>query len=285
MDAERLMMSKIPHLSPNNMLKYVGEEMEEMSHKFQEYLVATKTKLSLDLEIKLLYGSWTSLSQGVQLKYPNQFQQAIDTFGHFFAQLPKTEQDFGTKRLYWTYPRHSTCTVVGNFESGSKQIFVTLGQAIVLLLFNDYSTLRFDEIAEKSGISADNLKLLLLPIARSGMLVKDTTTNFISEGDVFSFGNDFSSLRSEFDFSKGAKPSVTAQVNESSKIRIQAAIVRIMKHRQTMTWRKLVAEVYAMLAPSTLIRTRDINSAIPSLIEREFICHSSTDRNKLEYVA
>lgn len=123
-----------------------------------------------------------------------QFQQAIDTFGHFFAQLPKTEQDFGTKRLYWTYPRHSTCTVVGNFESGSKQIFVTLGQAIVLLLFNDYSTLRFDEIAEKSGISADNLKLLLLPIARSGMLVKDTTVrnhNIISFKIYYAYSNIF----------------------------------------------------------------------------------------------
>lgn len=58
------------------MLKYVGEEMEEMSKKFQEYLVATKTKLWLDLEIKLLYGSWTSLSQGVQLKYPNQVRSS-----------------------------------------------------------------------------------------------------------------------------------------------------------------------------------------------------------------
>jgi hypothetical protein len=123
-----------------------------------------------------------------------QFQQVIDTFGHFFAQLPKTEQDFGTKRLHWTYPRHSTCTVVGNFERGSKQIFVTLGQAIVLLLFNDYSALRFDEIVEKSGISADNLKLLLLPIARSGMLVKDTTVrnhNIISLNIYYAYSNIF----------------------------------------------------------------------------------------------
>lgn len=59
-------------LQVDNLLKYVGDEMVEIQQKFKEYLVKEKIKLSLELDIKLLYGSWSILSKGVRLNYPPQ---------------------------------------------------------------------------------------------------------------------------------------------------------------------------------------------------------------------
>lgn len=114
-----------------------------------------------------------------------QLQQVQDTFGTFFKQFQTSTP--GAKTLHWTYPQAGTCTVVGNFASGSKQLFVTVQQAIVLLLFNDDETLSFEEISEKTAIKEGALKSVLLPIVRSGMLVKHSSVR-TQPHPIFAYG-------------------------------------------------------------------------------------------------
>lgn len=77
---------------------------------------------------------------------------------------------------------------------------------------------------------------------------------------------------------KSTTDAVPEPVAEDRKHLIEAAIVRIMKTRKTMQHNNLVAEVSRLLstrfAPSlTLIKRR-----IESLIEREYLERSQTDR-------
>lgn len=66
---------------------------------------------------------------------------------------------------------------------------------------------------------------------------------------------------------------------------IQAAIVRIMKARKSATHTQLVNEVTRILAGRFPPKPQTIKKQIESLIERDYLERSATERKMLLYVA
>lgn len=96
-----------------------------------------------------------------------QFIQVMQIYDQFVDKCHN-----GLRRVsYKYYTPYSTCEVIGNFESGSKRLLVTVEQAAVLLLFNDYSSLSFNEMVHQTGLGESRLNEILFPIVRSGVLV------------------------------------------------------------------------------------------------------------------
>lgn len=67
--------------------------------------------------------------------------------------------------------------------------------------------------------------------------------------------------------------------------RIEAAIVRIMKSRKTMEHSSLIAEVIKQLQSRFMPNPNIIKKRIESLIEREYLERSKTDRKLYNYLA
>ena len=83
-----------------------------------------------------------------------------------------------------------------------------------------------------------------------------------------------------------AAPAAPTPVSER-KFALQAAIMRIMKTRQSLRFPDLVAEAIAVLQAKLLYTpsNSDVKAAIDSLIEREFLERAANDRELLRYVA
>ena len=64
---------------------------------------------------------------------------------------------------------------------------------------------------------------------------------------------------------------------------IDAAIVRIMKTRKTLTHNELIQESFAQLRFP--IRSSDIKSRIESLIERDYLTRDESNREVYQYLA
>ena len=69
------------------------------------------------------------------------------------------------------------------------------------------------------------------------------------------------------------------KVDEERKFLIEAAIVRVMKSRQTMTHASLIAEVIKQLSARFMPTPQAIKTRIDSLLEKEFLERQPGDRS------
>jgi len=75
------------------------------------------------------------------------------------------------------------------------------------------------------------------------------------------------------------------KVDEDRKHQIEAAVVRIMKSRKTMEHSNLISEVTKQLHSRFMPNPMIIKKRIESLIEREYLERSKTDRKVYHYLA
>jgi cullin 3 len=75
------------------------------------------------------------------------------------------------------------------------------------------------------------------------------------------------------------------KVEEDRKHQIEAALVRIMKSRKTLSHNELIAECTRLLQARFLANPLVIKKRIESLIEREYLARATDDRKMLTYLA
>ena len=138
--------------------------------------------------------------------------------------------------------------------------------------------------------SVDAVKRVLHSLAcgKSKRVLKKTPDNSsVKEADLFAFNHDFSSPAIKFQL---PMPSLEEshdpkQVEEGRKAYMDAAIVRVMKARKTLTHSALEAEAMKQLqnfSPSS----RDIKKRIEDLIERDYLARWEEGESKgYSYIA
>jgi len=75
------------------------------------------------------------------------------------------------------------------------------------------------------------------------------------------------------------------KVEEDRKHQIEAALVRIMKSRKTLSHNELIAECTRLLQARFLANPLVIKKRIESLIERKYLARATDDRKMLTYLA
>jgi cullin 3 len=78
---------------------------------------------------------------------------------------------------------------------------------------------------------------------------------------------------------------VPSPVQEDRRHLIEAAIVRVMKTRKTLQHNNLIAEVTKQLSSRFVPSPQIIKKRIESLIEREYLERSRSDRRLYNYLA
>jgi len=198
------------------------------------------------------------------------------------------------RRLTWQNSL-GFCVVRAFFPLGKKELAVSLFQAVVLSLFNDIpdnGQLTIKEMQDASGIEEKELKATLHSLAcqRIKILGKTSKSRDIETTDSFFFNKDFTNKlykikanASQLKETVEEQQKTTEGVFQDRQYQIDAAIVRIMKTRKTLTHPMLISEVYQQL--KFPIKPPDLKKRIESLIEREYLERDSSNANQYNYLA
>jgi len=184
------------------------------------------------------------------------------------------------------------CTLKADFPLGKRELSVSLFQSLVLLLFNDSQSLNYKDILEATGLEEKELKrtLLSLACAKARVLNKFPKTKEIEENSTYEFNRDFTHKLYRIKVNliqlketPEEQQSTTERVFQDRQYQIDAAIVRIMKTRKTMSHTMLLSEVYSQ--SKFPLTSTDMKKRIESLIEREYLERDKNNTNVYNYLA
>ena len=165
---------------------------------------------------------------------------------------------------------------------------------VILMLFNEKDELSCKEIQAFTEIALEDLKRNLQSLVKSTLLLSSSSSKSkVEETDTFQVNHNFKSKfhKVKISLSTIVKENVVdiaktnKKITEDRKLAIQAAIVRIMKSRKTLTHNQLVSEVTRQLTSRFPPDPIFIKKQIETLIEREYLERSPKNRKTYQYLA
>uniref|UniRef100_A0A671MXV7 Cullin-4B n=1 Tax=Sinocyclocheilus anshuiensis TaxID=1608454 RepID=A0A671MXV7_9TELE len=218
---------------------------------------------------------------------------------HLPAEMVRLQEIFKTfylgkhsgRKLQW----QSTlghCVLKAEFKEGKKELQVSLFQTLVLLMFNEGEEFSLEDIKLATGIEDGELRRTLQSLAcgKARVLTKTPKSKDVEDGDKFSCNDDFKHKLFRIKINQiqmketvEEQASTTERVFQDRQYQIDAAIVRIMKMRKTLSHNLLVSEVYNQL--KFPVKPADLKKRIESLIDRDYMERDKENPNQYNYVA
>eukprot|EP00027_Filamoeba_sp_ATCC50430_P010543 CAMPEP_0168562902 /NCGR_PEP_ID=MMETSP0413-20121227/12379_1 /TAXON_ID=136452 /ORGANISM="Filamoeba nolandi, Strain NC-AS-23-1" /LENGTH=717 /DNA_ID=CAMNT_0008594377 /DNA_START=100 /DNA_END=2253 /DNA_ORIENTATION=+ len=241
----------------------------------------------VDLNVYVLTtGFWPTQSATI-CNLPSEILKCCEVFKKYYLS------NHNGRRLSWQ-TNMGSADLKAQFGPKKHELTVSTYQMVILLLFNDRETMSYKELREASNIPIADLKrnLVALSSAKYKILEKDPDNKKVEDSDSFTFNAKFRSklfrvkvMSVQQKESEPERQETRQKVDEDRKHQIEAAIVRIMKARKTMEHSNLISEVTKQLSSRFMPNPMIIKKRIESLIEREYLERSKTDRKMYSYLA
>eukprot|EP00878_Enallax_costatus_P001922 GHUV01002084.1.p1 GENE.GHUV01002084.1~~GHUV01002084.1.p1 ORF type:complete len:775 (+),score=225.89 GHUV01002084.1:456-2780(+) len=241
----------------------------------------------IDVHVTVLTQAHWPTQTLLELNLPSELVHWQTRFKDFYSKHYSTY-----RQLVWQHSL-STAMLRANFSKGTKELSVSLMQALVLLLFNDADELTFAEIKDQLGVKDERelqRTMLSLSVGKVRVLTKNRKGPEVSPSDVFAYNSAFSNPlfrikinNIQLKETQEENTKTNEQVVQERQHAIDAAIVRIMKMRKQLSHKLLVQEVMTQLRFQ--LTNADLKRRIDNLIEREFLERSSTDSQTYNYLA
>ncbi|KIL57743.1 hypothetical protein M378DRAFT_188384 [Amanita muscaria Koide BX008] len=187
-----------------------------------------------------------------------------------------------------------TASLVGRFSPGTKELSVSLYQAIILLLFNDAVNISFLEIKEQVRMDDAELRRTLQSLAcgKKRVLKKIPPGRDVNDGDSFRFNPDFDDPRPKVHINS-IQAKVSPEESKKTNLAIEgdrkhyldAAIVRVMKARKELTFEQLKIATIEAVKGHFVPSVDQIKKRIDALVESDYLERSKDDKNRFLYVA
>lgn len=171
----------------------------------------------------------------------------------------------------------------------------TIQKACILLLFNTKEELTAEEIQKTLTLPFDDIRknLLSLTLSKTAKILNKTgSSKNVQPTDTFTVNADFSSKNRRIKIpnlilkiSSEERADVDKATKEDRKHAIEAAVVRIMKARKTMTHANLVEEVIKQLSNHFKPDQKVIKRRIEDLITREYLERDDHNASVYKYLA
>jgi len=245
--------------------------------------------LSVQLNVSVCtQGAWPS-SNFPKCNTPVDIRDAVERFTGFY------EQKHVGRKLHFRWDKGNAEVTVRFNDKTEKILVISTYQMMVLLLFNQSKSpvLTVQQILDQTGIELEELKAGLLSLAHPKLkvLLKRPNKPTVETTDKVRLNFKFNDPRTKITVPmlKIAKhvlkenAETDAQVLVQRKHQVDAAIVRIMKARKTLSHQVLVSDVRNQLqarfdAQPTLIKQR-----IEALINLEYLERDEENRTIYNY--
>ncbi|KLO17574.1 Cullin-domain-containing protein [Schizopora paradoxa] len=241
------------------------------------------------LSVKILQRSfWPFVArQKEDIRLPLFMQDVLSNYVNFYKGKHENRKlDFD----------HSlgTAQMHAQFKAGSKELTLSLYQAVILLMFNDQNVLSYNEIKENTGLNDEELKRTLQSLAcgKKKVLKKKPVGKDVNDTDEFIYNADFTDPRQKVHINS---IQVKETIEESKKTQsiiegdrkhyLDAAIVRVMKAKKNMMHQALITATIDAVNKHFTPDVRMIKERIERLIEEEYMRRDDEVDGKYVYVA
>ena len=283
-------------------IEMAREEMKSYKQMLEDH---EKTTL-FDLNVNVLSASAWPTYPNVQVNVPESILIATADFENQY------KMKHTGRKLEWKHAL-AHCQLRATFPKGNKEIVVSSFQAIVLLAFNSTETISYADLQAFSGLgkysnSTHNFRptqtnlalddnelqrtLQSLACARYRVLNKSPKGKDVKKDDVFTINNSFTHPKYRIKINqiqaretKTENKETHERVAADRQFETQAAIVRIMKGRKTISHAELVSEVIQQTKSRGVLDVGDIKKNIEKLIEKDYMERDEEGRNTYHYVA
>ncbi|CDO70959.1 hypothetical protein BN946_scf184829.g68 [Trametes cinnabarina] len=235
--------------------------------------------------------NWPFTARKNDIDLPPWMQQDLADYTEFYK---KKHQG---RKLDWDHAL-GTATLKARFNAGEKELSVSLYQAVILLLFNEETTISYADIKEQTrlGAATDDAELQRtlqsLACGKKRVLRKQPSGKDVNPTDVFHFNADFTDPRYQVHInsiqsketpeeSKRTQSSIEAD----RKHALDAAIVRVMKAKKELSYEQLKTATIEAVKKHFVPEVGMIKQRIQGLVEQEYLRRDEDDMNKYIYVA
>jgi len=252
---------------------------------FRESSFARGLKSDVELSVHVLTQGYWPTYPPAEVNLPQEVLELQEVFNNYY-----TSKHNG-RRLQW-HPYLGHCTLKANFPHGRKELAVSLLQTIVLLLFNDADGLSFRDILKATAVEDKELRPTLQSLAcgKVRVLRKEPKGREIENDDQFYFDSTFKHQLFRIKINsiqmretEHENEQTTERVFQDRQYQIDAAIVRIMKARKTLTHSLLISELFQQL--KFPVKPADLKKRIESLIDREYLERDTASSSVYRYLA
>ncbi|XP_053284479.1 cullin-4B isoform X1 [Pleuronectes platessa] len=301
-DAEKSMLSKLKHecgAAFTSKLEGMFKDMElskDIMVQFKQNDEAGTRRMVKNMQCQNIPGN---IELTVNILTMGYWPTYVPMEVHLPAEMVRLQEIFKTfylgkhsgRKLQW----QSTlghCVLKAEFKEGRKELQVSLFQTLVLVMFNEGEEFTLEEIKLATGIEDSELRRTLQSLAcgKARVLTKVPKSKDIEDGDKFSCNDDFRHKLFRIKINQiqmketvEEQASTTERVFQDRQYQIDAAIVRIMKMRKTLSHNLLMSEVYNQL--KFPVKPADLKKRIESLIDRDYMERDKENSNQYNYVA
>ncbi|KAL3473128.1 hypothetical protein BJX99DRAFT_249177 [Aspergillus californicus] len=293
-DAEKSMLARLRTecgSSFTHNLESMFKDMEVARDEMGAYSSIQRERLiplPVDLHVSVLSASAWPTYPDTQIRIPQEISTAIADFEKFY------DSKYNGRKLAWKH-QLAHCQLRARFPKGDKELVVSSFQAVVLLLFNELpegGILSYNQIQDATTLPDQELKRTLqsLACAKYRVLAKKPKGRDVNDTDEFTYNPSFTDPKMRIKINQ-IQLKETKEENKTTHERVaadrhyetQAAVVRIMKSRKTITHAELVAEVIKATRTRGVLDPADIKKNIERLIEKDYM--EREEGNRYQYVA
>ncbi|XP_070502006.1 cullin-4A isoform X1 [Chironomus tepperi] len=301
-DAEKSMLSKLKQECGGGFtskLEGMFKDMElskDINIAFRQYVegnanskdLAQFYAIGIDMTVNILTMGYWPTYPVMEVNMPPQLVEYQNVFTKFY--LAK----HSGRKLQWQ-PTLGHCVLKARFDQGPKDLQVSLFQSLVLLLFNDCNEMSLEEILQATNIEVSvdgELRRTLQSLAcgKARVLTKIPKSREVEDNDRFKFNNEFTAKLFRIKINSiqmketnEEQKATEERVYQDRQYQIDAAVVRIMKMRKTLSHNLLISELYKQL--SFPVKPADLKKRIESLIDRDYMERDKDNQNQYNYVA
>ncbi|PWA35741.1 cullin4 [Artemisia annua] len=291
-DAEKSMISKLKTECGSqftNKLEGMFKDIElskEINESFRQSSQArTKLPSGIELSVHVLTTGYWPTYPPMDVRLPHELNVYQDIFKEFYLSK------YSGRRLMWQNSL-GHCVLKAEFPKGKKELAVSLFQTVVLMLFNDAQKLSLQDIRDATSIEDKELRRTLQSLAcgKVRVLQKIPKGREVDDNDSFEFNDAFTAplyrikvnaIQLKETVEENA--STTERVFQDRQYQVDAAIVRIMKTRKTLSHTLLITELFQQL--KFPIKPVDLKKRIESLIDREYLERDKSNPQIYNYLA
>ena len=291
-NAEKGMFNKLKHECGPVFTYNLEGMIKDMDHSndtmlaFKQHLYNTHNgNIYLNLNVNIFPMGYLPNNRVMEIILPENMIHSQQFFNKFYLD------NHSKRKLQWQ-PTLDYCVLTATFPRGTKELQVSLFQALVLLLFNDSDVLSLSHISSKTNIEDSELRRTLqsLSSSKTPFLLKTTTSKDINNNDKFTYNKDFTNQLFRITISQTQmketckeKHQTEEQIFRDRQYQIDAAIVRIMKMKKVLSHNLLISELNNQL--KFTVKPSDFKQRIESLIDLDYIVRDKDSPKIYNYVA